>query len=63
MHSPIFILDLPTNIELWNLQLLIFLREIGLFLVCLTVEKNAVMHENYRFMMDYEYQEKNKDIY
>jgi hypothetical protein len=34
-----------------------------LFLVCLTVEKNAEMSENYRFMMDYEYQGKKKEIY
>jgi hypothetical protein len=40
------------------------LPEIGLFIpvVCLTAEKNAGMPENYRFMMDYEYQEK-KEIY
>jgi hypothetical protein len=29
----------------------------------LTVEKNAGMPENYRFMMDYEWQEKKKEIY
>jgi hypothetical protein len=29
----------------------------------LTVEKNVGMPENYRFMMDYEYQEKKKEIY
>jgi hypothetical protein len=29
----------------------------------LTVEKNGGMPENYRFMMDYEYQEKKKEIY
>jgi hypothetical protein len=29
----------------------------------LTVEKNSGMPENYRFMMDYEYQEKKKEIY
>jgi hypothetical protein len=28
----------------------------------LTVEENAVMPENYRFMMDYENQEKKEDI-
>jgi hypothetical protein len=33
-----------------------------MFLVCLTVEENAVMHENYGFMVDYEYQEKMKEI-
>jgi hypothetical protein len=32
-----------------------FWQEIGLFLVCLTVEKNAGMPENYRYMRDYEY--------
>jgi hypothetical protein len=40
--------------------LLIFLREMGLFLVCLTVEKNVGMPENYIFMMDYEWQEKRR---
>jgi hypothetical protein len=29
----------------------------------LTIEKNAGMAENYRFMMGYEYQEKKKEIY
>jgi hypothetical protein len=28
-----------------------------------TVWENAGMPENYRFMMDYEYQEKKKEIY
>jgi hypothetical protein len=28
----------------------------------LTVEENAGMPENYRFMMDYEFQEKKKEI-
>jgi hypothetical protein len=35
---------------------------IGLFLVCLTVEKNAGMPENYRCLIDYDYQEKKKEI-
>jgi hypothetical protein len=48
--------------ELWNLYYL-FLAGIVLFLVCLTVEKNAGMPENYIFMMDSEYQEKKKEIY
>jgi hypothetical protein len=34
-----------------------------LFLVCLTIEENAGMPEIYRFVMDYEYQEKKKEIY
>jgi hypothetical protein len=34
-----------------------------LFLVYLTVAENAGMPDNYRFMMDYEYQDKNKEIY
>jgi hypothetical protein len=29
----------------------------------LTVKENAGMPENYRFIMDYEYQEKKKEIY
>jgi hypothetical protein len=37
-----------------------FWSEIGLFLVCLNVEKNVGMPENYRFVMDYEYQEKKR---
>jgi hypothetical protein len=63
IHSRIFILDLPIEmwnyIETWNL----FWREIGSFLVCLTVEKNLGAPQNYRFMMDYEYQEKKKEFY
>jgi hypothetical protein len=31
--------------------------------VCLTVQENARMPENYKFIMDYEYQEKKKEIY
>jgi hypothetical protein len=35
----------------------------GLFLVCFTVWENAGMPENKRFIMDYEYKEKKKEIY
>jgi hypothetical protein len=38
--------------------LIYFWPEIGLCLVCLTVVKNAGMAKNYRFMKDYENQEK-----
>jgi hypothetical protein len=39
--------------------LFLFWRGIGLFsIVCLAVEENAGMPENYIFMMDYEYQTK-----
>jgi hypothetical protein len=44
-----------------KLHVIYFWREIGLFLVCLTVEKNAGMSENYRFMIDYT--KKKKEIY
>jgi hypothetical protein len=40
-----------------------FWRGIELFLVCLAVDENARMPENYGFMMDHEYQEKKKEIY
>jgi hypothetical protein len=45
------------------MYIIYFWQETGLFLVCLTFEKNAGMTENYKFMMDYEYQEKKKEIY
>jgi hypothetical protein len=48
---------------IWEIYIIYFWREIGLFLVCLTVEENAGMPENYQFMMDYEYQEAKKEIY
>jgi hypothetical protein len=31
--------------------------------VCLTIDKNAGMPENFRFMIDNEYQEKKNEIY
>jgi hypothetical protein len=43
--------------------LFIFWRGIGLFQFFLTVEENAGMPEIYRFVVDYEYQEKKKEIY
>jgi hypothetical protein len=33
---------------------------IGLFIVCFTVWENAGMPENYKLLMDYEYQGKRK---
>jgi hypothetical protein len=36
----------------------LFLRRIGLLIVGLTVQENMGKPENYRFMRDYEYQEK-----
>jgi hypothetical protein len=35
----------------------------GLSLVCLTVKENAGSPDKYRISMDYEYQEKKKEIY
>jgi hypothetical protein len=41
----------------------LFGGELGCFLVCLTVKENVGMPENHRFMMDYQYHEKNMEIY
>jgi hypothetical protein len=51
------------QIERCEIYIISFWRAIGLYQVYLTVEGNAGMPENYRFMMDYEYQGKNKEIY
>jgi hypothetical protein len=52
-------LDLPASIDLLNIYYYIW-RGIGLFIVCLPVWENAGMPENFRLMMDHEYQEKKK---
>jgi hypothetical protein len=36
---------------------------IGLFIVCLTDWENVGMPENYRLMMDYEYQGRREEIH
>jgi hypothetical protein len=62
IHSHFFVFDLPTHINLWNLYYFFLAWNwvvSGLF-DCL---KNAGMSENYRFMVDYEYQAKKKEIY
>jgi hypothetical protein len=41
IHSPIFILDFPTNLQNCKIYIIYFWWEIGLFLVYLTVEENA----------------------
>jgi accessory gene regulator protein AgrB len=50
-------IGLPTNIDLWNRYYLFFWWGIGL-----TVWENAGTPENYRYMMNYKYQEKKKEI-
>jgi hypothetical protein len=40
---------------------IIFFVGIGGFLVCLTFQENAGMPENYRLMMDYEFQVKKSE--
>jgi hypothetical protein len=57
IHSNIFFIGFAYK---YRVMKYIFLREIGLFLVCLTVEKNVGMTENHRFMIDYEYHEKRR---
>jgi hypothetical protein len=44
-------------------KLFLFGGEFGCFWFFFTVKTNAGMPEIYRFMMDYDYQEKNKEIY
>jgi hypothetical protein len=57
-------LNLPL-IWRFDIGIIYFSQELGSFLACLTLEENTEMpeSENYRLMMDYEYQEKNKEIY
>jgi hypothetical protein len=47
--------------EFGNLYILFLAGNWVVFIVCLSVEKNAVMPDNYRFMMDFEYQEKQEE--
>jgi hypothetical protein len=55
-------LDLPASIDVWTLYYYI-LAGIGLFIVCLSVWENAEMPENYRLMMDFEYQGEHEEIH
>jgi hypothetical protein len=45
-----------------KISIIYFWRGIGLFLVCLTVSENVGMPKNYRFMLDYEYQKKERNL-
>jgi hypothetical protein len=47
--------------EFGNLYILFLAGNWVVSIVCLSVEKNAVMPDNYRFMMDFEYQEKQEE--
>jgi hypothetical protein len=49
IHSRVFILDLPANtVQSCEIGIIYcFWRDIGLFLVCLTVEEKEGMPENY----------------
>jgi hypothetical protein len=46
-----------------EIYIIYFWRKIGLFPVYLAVYENAGIPENYRFLMDYAYQEKKKEIF
>jgi hypothetical protein len=43
---------------MWEIYIISFWRGFGLFLVCLAVLGNVGMPETFKFMIDYEYQEK-----
>jgi hypothetical protein len=47
---------------MYEILIITFWREIGLFIVCLTVWENAAMSKNYRLMMAYELQGKKEEI-
>jgi hypothetical protein len=62
IYSRVFISDLPASIDLQNLYYYILAGN-WVVIVCLTVWEFAGMPENYRLMMDYEYQGKKEEIH